>query len=200
MLSRGSTHPSPCTDQNLRFSRHWDYVLYNAHGYLLKIPRKERSFFFFLRDIKTWPFCTAPDVAPNMALSPGDWGSLLHTQLAELHRGTPGNLNEAFHRKASNMNIWVLHWWLIAFKMSALTFEALSAYFRDRFAPHSTPLNLLSSKALWLQLPWNRERSLQWRPGDAGTRSHFTIRQTHCLSPAQPFKKLPVPAPSEAEE
>lgn len=47
-------------------------------------------------------------------LSPGDWSSLLHSQLAELHRGTPGNLNWAFHRKASNMNIWDLHWWLIA--------------------------------------------------------------------------------------
>lgn len=105
-----------------------------------------------------------------------------------------------FTWKASDMNIWVLHWWLTALKMLGLPFEALSAYFRDRFAPHSTALNLLSAKAVWLQFPWNRGRSLQWRPGDAGTRSHSTARHTRCLSSAQPFKKIPVPALSEAEE
>lgn len=77
--------PCACTDQNLGFSRHWDCVLYNAHGYLLKILRvtintERKGFWFFLfflfsflMGVKTRPFCTAPDVATNLALSPGDW-------------------------------------------------------------------------------------------------------------------------------
>lgn len=159
----------------------------------------------FLEDFKPRPFCAAPEVATNLALSleqvcctPSWWSCTEGPQKTWIKHFT-GNLNQAFHREASNMNIWAQPWWLRALQMSGLAFEAPNAYFRDRFAPHSTPLNLLSAKALWLQLPWNRERSLQCRSGDAGARSHFTARHTRCLSPAQPFKKLPAPAPREAE-